>query len=229
MSVGERLREERQRLGLSQERLAGVASVAKNTAINWEKGASSPPASALIAFAEAGADALYILTGRRTADRTKDLAAQIEGRLASIHHDLSNPAGYRRPGESEEAADTRRFVFYVDELNGFLRNDSNALTPDLREKVEELLDLVTNPAALALYRAADYAQRRNMRREIKQRLATLLGGGPYLPNEAVGNLLATFALDYGVPVNLLAELVEGLHDDVNSRNPRHMGKMEPQR
>lgn len=67
MSVGERLREERRRLGLSQERLAGVAGVAKNTAINWEKDQSSPTAAALNLLAEAGADAVYILTGQRSA------------------------------------------------------------------------------------------------------------------------------------------------------------------
>ncbi len=61
-----RLKEERERLGLSQSQLGQVASVGKTTVINWEKGASAPDAVQLAALATAGADVLYILTGQRS-------------------------------------------------------------------------------------------------------------------------------------------------------------------
>lgn len=61
----DRLREERERLGLSQTAMAACADVTKMSQINYEKGARSPDAKYLDAIARAGVDVLYILTGRR--------------------------------------------------------------------------------------------------------------------------------------------------------------------
>lgn len=229
MSVGARIREERLRLGLSQPAFAGLAGSTKSALVKWEKDDASPNAKALTVWANAGADVLYILTGRRADSRPGDGTGQIEGRLASIRNDLTHSARYRRPGETEAAADKRVLSFHADELSGFLKNEPAGLTPDLREEVEELLQIATNPAALALYRAADHLQRRNKRREIKEQLSTLLKGGPYLPNEGVGNMLAMLVLDFAVPTNLLAELIDVMHDDIARRNPRSLGMMEAQR
>ena len=66
MTIHERLKAERERLHLSQPSLAEQAGVGKTTVINWEKGASAPDAVQLAALATAGADVLYILTGRRS-------------------------------------------------------------------------------------------------------------------------------------------------------------------
>lgn len=66
MSIFERLKRERERLALTQPRLAELAGVGKTTVINWEKGASAPDAIQLAAIAAAGADVLYILTGQRS-------------------------------------------------------------------------------------------------------------------------------------------------------------------
>lgn len=61
-----RLKQERERLGLTQPALAELAGAAKRTVVDWEKGASSPTAVQLAALAAAGADALYIVTGARS-------------------------------------------------------------------------------------------------------------------------------------------------------------------
>lgn len=66
MSIFERLKHERERLALTQPRLAELAGVGKTTVINWEKGASAPDAVQLAAIAAAGADVLYILTGQHS-------------------------------------------------------------------------------------------------------------------------------------------------------------------
>lgn len=66
MSIGGRLREERERLGLSQSDFAALAGAKKGAQLKWEKNASSPTAAQLKAFAEAGADVLYVLTGDRS-------------------------------------------------------------------------------------------------------------------------------------------------------------------
>lgn len=68
MSTHQRLKMERERLGLSQSRLADLASVGKTTVINWEKGVSSPDATQLHAMTAAGIDVLYVVTGERSQD-----------------------------------------------------------------------------------------------------------------------------------------------------------------
>ncbi|PZW46402.1 helix-turn-helix domain-containing protein [Pseudomonas sp. URMO17WK12:I2] len=66
MNIGDRLREERVRLGLNQADFAALAGVAKTTQFNYEKGERSPDAGYLAAIAEKGVDVLYVITGKRT-------------------------------------------------------------------------------------------------------------------------------------------------------------------
>lgn len=66
MEIGERLKEERTRLGLSQTELAELGCVQRNTLFNYEKGVRSPDADFLARIAGRGADVLYIVTGRRS-------------------------------------------------------------------------------------------------------------------------------------------------------------------
>ena len=65
MNLHERLKEERERLGHSQTAFAALAGASKHAQINWEKGAASPNAAALAAWAEVGLDVLYVVTGQR--------------------------------------------------------------------------------------------------------------------------------------------------------------------
>lgn len=61
--IGDRLKEERDRLGLTQPVFAGAAGTKKRTLIDWEKGVSSPTAVQLSALSDIGADIQYIVTG----------------------------------------------------------------------------------------------------------------------------------------------------------------------
>lgn len=63
MSIGGRLKEERERLGLTQPAFAEVAGAKKRTLIDWEKDVSAPTAHQLAELAKIGADVLYIVTG----------------------------------------------------------------------------------------------------------------------------------------------------------------------
>lgn len=63
--IADRLREERERLALTQEVFADAAGAKRRTLIDWEKGVSSPTAVQLSALAKIGADVQYILTGKR--------------------------------------------------------------------------------------------------------------------------------------------------------------------
>jgi transcriptional regulator with XRE-family HTH domain len=64
--LGARLREERNRHGMSQLQFAEAVGASKNTVIAWEKGTTSPNGVQLSVLADQGFDVLYILTGQRT-------------------------------------------------------------------------------------------------------------------------------------------------------------------
>jgi transcriptional regulator with XRE-family HTH domain len=59
----ERLKSERERLGLSQSAFAEIGGVQKRTQINYEHGNRKPDTKYLEGIAAAGADVAYILTG----------------------------------------------------------------------------------------------------------------------------------------------------------------------
>lgn len=65
MHMGERIKEERERLGFSQTEFAALVDATRKTLFNWESGAASPNASALAEWAGVGLDVLYVVTGRR--------------------------------------------------------------------------------------------------------------------------------------------------------------------
>ncbi|PRC90988.1 helix-turn-helix domain-containing protein [Solimicrobium silvestre] len=58
-----RLRAERKRLGLNQEKFAVLGGVTKDTQLNYESGSRKPDSDYLAAIARAGVDVLYLLTG----------------------------------------------------------------------------------------------------------------------------------------------------------------------
>lgn len=68
MSIGERLREERERLEFNQTDFAGLGDASLRSQIEWEKGKAFPNAKLLSAWAEVGADVQYILTGVHSAN-----------------------------------------------------------------------------------------------------------------------------------------------------------------
>lgn len=67
-SIGERLREERTRLGLSQVALGDIGGVRKQAQLNYEKGERTPDAAYLSAISKFGADIQFIVTGIRSAE-----------------------------------------------------------------------------------------------------------------------------------------------------------------
>lgn len=64
-TIGERLREERERFGFNQTLFAQWGGVQKRSQLNYEQDARQPDAAYLAAIAHMGADVLYILTGMR--------------------------------------------------------------------------------------------------------------------------------------------------------------------
>lgn len=206
------------RLGLSQTAFAALAGVTKSAQIKWESGNSSAPtAPALSAFAEAGADILYILTGKRTQEDPRSALATIKADLDEIERKLLDPSNGRGPHQSEPETEEKALEGIADWLRRIIHYDEPLMTPELKTRAENLLEIATDRRKLSQFRAADFAQMRKRREEMKASLADWLDGGPYEPNETVRNLLAMLGLEYAVPLKVLLELVEEIHTDITAR------------
>jgi transcriptional regulator with XRE-family HTH domain len=66
MSIDDRLRAERERLGHSQDQWASVTGIHRNTQVKYEKGEGSPNVEYLAAIANIGADINFITTGEKS-------------------------------------------------------------------------------------------------------------------------------------------------------------------
>ena len=66
VSIGQRLREERVRLGLNQEDFAEKSGIHKNSLRHYEQGERSPTLALVLIFQDVGVDIGYVLTGRRS-------------------------------------------------------------------------------------------------------------------------------------------------------------------
>ncbi len=65
---GSRLREERLKLGITQEKFAELGGVKKLTQITYEQGKRYPDVRYLMAVGESGVDVCYLLTGNLNPD-----------------------------------------------------------------------------------------------------------------------------------------------------------------
>lgn len=61
----QRLKDERKRLGLTQQAMATAGGVSKRTYCNYEAGSRLPDAAFLSAIVEIGVDVIYLLTNQR--------------------------------------------------------------------------------------------------------------------------------------------------------------------
>ncbi|WP_157956921.1 XRE family transcriptional regulator [Salinicola aestuarinus] len=101
-TIGDRIKEERDRLDLSQTAFASLAGVGKTTQINYEKNNRSPDTDYLSALDAAGVDTFYVLTGRRLEEQ-KSLAESggaDDGRSVPLY-DVEGAAGAGRSLEHE--------------------------------------------------------------------------------------------------------------------------------
>lgn len=65
--IGENIKTERERLGLTQSQLAASLGITGKTQGLYERGQRSPSAEYLAAFARLGGDVLFVITGERIA------------------------------------------------------------------------------------------------------------------------------------------------------------------
>ena len=81
---GSRLKEERLRLGLTQEQFGALGGVKKQAQLKYEKGERKPDAAYFEGIAAAGANVDYILTGTPAALREKLNDIKISSEMARI-------------------------------------------------------------------------------------------------------------------------------------------------
>ncbi|MBV6864066.1 helix-turn-helix domain-containing protein [Xanthomonas euvesicatoria] len=65
MTVGKRLKEERKRLGLTQEEMALQFGLTRYAQLNFEKDINLPGGAYLLAALDRGVDVMYVLSGHR--------------------------------------------------------------------------------------------------------------------------------------------------------------------
>lgn len=66
MTVGKRLKDERKRLGLTQDEMAVQLGLTRYAQLNFEKDINLPGGAYLLAALDRGVDVMYVLSGQRT-------------------------------------------------------------------------------------------------------------------------------------------------------------------
>ena len=87
MTIGDRLKEERDRLKLSQPAVADAAGVSKKTQIDYEKNRTPPDANYFGVLAGLGFDISYVITGMRIEN-----AARTPVELAFLRNSRAMPS-----------------------------------------------------------------------------------------------------------------------------------------
>ncbi|UQY37315.1 helix-turn-helix transcriptional regulator [Pseudomonas fulva] len=143
-TIGERLREERDRLDLSQTAFAELGGVQKRAQINYEKDDRHPDAGYLAAIAAANVDVLYVLTGERLV-RPESIEPAVAGpttigvidtqrleRIVELLEASASKVGKQWPA--------RRLVSMAAEVYNVLADEVTLDEP----KVDRILKLVVN-------------------------------------------------------------------------------------
>jgi transcriptional regulator with XRE-family HTH domain len=83
--IGARLREERERLGVTQDRLAEWFGIQRQSVVLYEGGHRSPLADQLAVLHEEGGDAGYVVTGaRRDGEVSIDRRTELTQAMAAV-------------------------------------------------------------------------------------------------------------------------------------------------
>ncbi|WP_373389009.1 helix-turn-helix domain-containing protein [Pseudomonas alcaligenes] len=92
ISLGERLKAERERLGYNQTDFAAFVGASKRTQIGWEQDRSAPDARALAVWVGEGLDSNFLLTGERSNAATSTHLPADEQLLLEAYRGMAAPA-----------------------------------------------------------------------------------------------------------------------------------------
>lgn len=107
LTIGDRLREERERLGMTQTEFGALAGVTKATQINYETGRRAPDAGYLAAVAGVGLDVQFVVVGQRALSEQAQRAALSLYAECWLALDAALSAGKKRlaPDKKRDAVD----------------------------------------------------------------------------------------------------------------------------
>lgn len=209
------------RLGLSQTDFASLAGASKGAQVKWEKDDASPNAQALIAFAEAGADVMYILSGKRQAEPFDMRAeANIQETLDRLEETIDIPRH-----EADRSGITMEEV--VEGCRQALVKIATSTSPDItdvaRARADEILRMKFNDPAAAKRRSARFAEimlsRQNASKDLEDALTSLAMALP----RSLHHQLLMLVTDYQVSIRdalpLLAE-IKIILDDLQAAQQR---------
>ncbi|WP_225816227.1 helix-turn-helix domain-containing protein [Photorhabdus antumapuensis] len=137
MSLGERLKKERERLGFNQSDFAEIVGASRKSQIRWEKDESAPGADAISLWAKIGLDVLYLITGQvqksaSTAYKNSEIDEELLGKIVHKLDSMAQQANRRwTPGE---------LVLQSSKIYNFLIKES--VVDDSR--IDRVLKLVVN-------------------------------------------------------------------------------------
>lgn len=114
MTIGDRLKEERERLKLSQTAFGAIDGTGKKTVISWEKNLSSPTATFLEKASKHNVDVLYILTGIRLPAQQQHVVTQEYAEYAVNSAD--NKVSFFAPSEIKSLVVGKEHTVDYDEL-----------------------------------------------------------------------------------------------------------------
>lgn len=77
-NMGKRLREERERLGVSQKQFAALGGAKTRTLQDWERGLNAVQAEFLAAMSAHGVDVQYVITGNALIGGKQGVALRVE-------------------------------------------------------------------------------------------------------------------------------------------------------
>ncbi|MFJ4454698.1 helix-turn-helix domain-containing protein [Pseudomonas sp. NPDC089392] len=125
--IGPRLREERERLGMTQRVFGDIGGVEPNAQGKYESGERTPRVDYLAALAAKGVDALYVLSGIRTPAPLEGLSTDESGLLgafrqlsfddqAALWHLLGRLANTDKPRQTVRSLTVERKAFLTEAM-----------------------------------------------------------------------------------------------------------------
>ncbi|MGK0684483.1 helix-turn-helix domain-containing protein [Serratia marcescens] len=106
-TLGERLREERDRLGLNQTDFAKLADHSRSAQAAYERNEKIPGGSYLSALAVIGIDVMYILTGNKTPKTVIDEVSMEERKLIENYRAMDEAARLNMQAVSDSFAHSK--------------------------------------------------------------------------------------------------------------------------
>lgn len=139
MEIGDRLREERTRLGLSQAEFGAVGGVAANAQGHYESGKRSPDTDYLAKIGREGADVLYIVMGVRGREIDLTLFGLCEAALRQAYETV------RPSRDSARAFRTNQLCKLYNSVVGKLKPDDDVIKA-AKLAADSLVEFANDPS-----------------------------------------------------------------------------------